>query len=83
MTKEELQERIEELENDVDYWENEYDNLDDKCRELESKCDELESQISDSIHTEHFIKRLKIENLYTPVMESFIDEFMRYHNENT
>lgn len=28
----------------------------------------------------NFIERLKIENLYTDVIENFIEDYMKYHN---
>ena len=80
-TKEELiqiikekDERIEELEEDL------------KDTQLEN--DKLKSQLEDQIgeegikSLENFIWKLKLDNLYTPELESFInDYYMRYHND--
>ena len=88
MTKQELMdlikekdEKIEELENDVDYWQSEYNDM-------EKIKDEIESQLEDQIGSEgiksleNFIWKLKINNLYTPELENFInDYYMRYYND--
>ena len=87
-TKEELiqiikekDERIEELEEDLKDAQLEND-------ELSEENDELESQLEDQIgeegikSLENFIWKLKLDNLYTPELESFInDYYMRYHND--
>lgn len=87
-TKEELiqiikekDERIEELEEDLKDTQLEND-------ELSEENDKLESQLEDQIgeegikSLENFIWKLKLDNLYTPELESFInDYYMRYHND--
>ncbi len=87
-TKEELiqiikekDERIEELEEDLKDAQLEND-------ELSEENDKLESQLEDQIgeegikSLENFIWKLKLDNLYTPELESFInDYYMRYHND--
>ena len=87
-TKEELiqiikekDERIEELEEDLKDAQLEND-------ELFEENDKLESQLEDQIgeegikSLENFIWKLKLDNLYTPELESFInDYYMRYHND--
>lgn len=87
-TKEELidiikekNERIEELEDDLKDAQLEND-------ELSEENDKLESQLEDQIgeegikSLENFIWKLKLDNLYTPELESFInDYYMRYHND--
>lgn len=87
-TKEELinlikekEEKIEELENDVDYWQNEYNDLEEEKEKIESQLDE---QIgSEGIKSlENFIWKLKLDNLYTPELETFInDYYIKYHND--
>lgn len=87
-TKEELiqiikekDERIEELEEDLKDAQLEND-------ELSEENDKLESQLEDQIgeegikSLENFIWKLKLDNLYTPELESFInDYYMRYRND--
>lgn len=87
-TKEELieiikekDEKIDQLENDVEYWQSEYNDM-------EEEKDKLESQLDDQIGSEgiksleNFIWKLKLDNLYTPELETFInDYYMRYHND--
>lgn len=87
-TKEELiqiikekDERIEELEEDLKDAQLEND-------ELSEENDKLESQLEDQIgeegikSLENFIWKLKLDNLYTTELESFInDYYMRYHND--
>lgn len=87
-TKEELiqiikekDERIEELEEDLKDTQLENDELSEENDKLESQ---LEEQIgSEGIKSlENFIWKLKLDNLYTPELESFInDYYMRYHND--
>ncbi len=87
-TKEELiqiinekNERIEELEEDLKDAQLENDELSEENDKLESQ---LEEQIgSEGIKSlENFIWKLKLDNLYTPELESFInDYYMRYHND--
>lgn len=77
----EKEEKIEELENDVDYWQNEYNDLEEEKEKIESQLDE---QIgSEGIKSlENFIWKLKLDNLYTPELETFInDYYMKYHND--
>ena len=77
----EKEEKIEELENDVDYWQNEYNDLEEEKEKIESQLDE---QIgSEGIKSlENFIQKLKLDNLYTPELETFInDYYIKYHND--
>lgn len=78
---EELNEKIEELENDVDYWQDEYNNMEEEKEKLE---EQLDDQIgNEGIKSlENFIWKLKLDNLYTPELEDFINNYyMRYHND--
>lgn len=87
-TKEELiqiikekDERIEELEEDLKDAQLENDKLSEENDKLESQ---LEDQIGEEgiKSLENFIWKLKLDNLYTPELESFInDYYMRYHND--
>lgn len=87
-TKEELidiikekDERIEELEDDLKDSQNECDDLEEENQKLEEQLDE---QIgSEGIKSlENFIWKLKLDNLYTPELENFINNYyMRYHND--
>ena len=47
------------------------DNLDDLVDEDESK------SIKD---LDNFIWKLKVDNLYTPELEKFIEQYMKYYN---
>lgn len=94
-TKEELieiikekDERIEELEGDLKEAQLENDKLSDENDELSEENEKLENQLDEQIGNEgiksleNFIWKLKLDNLYTPELETFInDYYMRYHND--
>lgn len=76
---EEQDEQIKKLENDVDYWQREYDEISEKCDELETQIEDLTSY--DGIkNMDNFIWKLKLENLYDDKLESFIDNYLKFHN---
>ena len=87
MTKKELEEenqnlrqQIEELENDVDYWVNQHDELDKINDKLQNKINELEDfeGIKD---VDNFIRVLQIKGLYTPELEYFIENYLKFCQE--
>lgn len=77
---EEQQEKIERLENDVDYWKSEYEDTQSQVDDLECEIADLEMKggIND---LSNFIFRLKVDGLWCDMLEKFIKEYMRYHNE--
>lgn len=76
----EQEDKIHELEQDVDYWQDEYDDM-------EKEKDKLEEQLDDQIgdegikSLENFIWKLKLDNLYTPELEKFIENYMKFYNK--
>ena len=61
----ELESRIEELEEEVEEWQNKYYELEEKVT------------IKDF---NHFIWRLKADNLYTDELDMFINDYMKFYN---
>ena len=56
------------------------EGLIESIQELQRFVDDLD--IVDGINdVDNFIWKLKSENLYTPELEKFIKDYMRYHNE--
>lgn len=87
MTKKELEEenqnlrqQIEELENDVDYWIDQHNELDKINDKLQNKINELEDfeGIKD---VDNFIRVLKINGLYTTELEDFIENYLKFCQE--
>lgn len=76
---EEREEKIEQLEQDVDYWQHEYNDIYSEKEQLEA--DTKDIQIDNCINNlDNFIWKLKIDNLYTPELEKFIEQYMKYYN---
>ena len=76
---EEREEKIEQLEQDVDYWQHEYNDIYGEKEQLEA--DTKDIQIDNCINNlDNFIWKLKIDNLYTPELERFIEQYMKYYN---
>ena len=76
---EEKEEKIEQLEQDVDYWQHEYNDIYGEKEQLEA--DTKDIQIDNCINNlDNFIWKLKIDNLYTPELEKFIEQYMKYYN---
>ena len=77
----ELIDYIEELIEKLNYLKNENSDLSDENDKLHEQIDE---QIGEEgiKSLENFIWKLKLDNLYTPELESFInDYYMKYHND--
>ena len=79
-----------ELEKDRDEWreqavnvQDDYYRLNDAYYELELKYASLVNSVGDNYITDvdNFISRLRMEDLYTPELEAFMEYYMRYHNE--
>ena len=88
MTKLELEEKIKGLEeensqlkNDVDYQIKEFNDLEDIKEELECEIADLEMKggISDP---ENFIFKLKLDGLYSDALKKFIDNYLKYEEQN-
>lgn len=83
MTKAELEQENKELKEELEELQSQYNYLDEAYGELENTNAELVNNlgayyISD---VDYFILRLKIENLYTPEFEKFMEEYMQYYND--
>lgn len=76
---EELQSKIEELENDVDYWCNYSNELEEQKEELEEQVDNLQFEKENTIQdVDSFKFKLKIDNLLSSELETFINNYIRY-----
>lgn len=77
---EELENKVKELEQDVDYWIKEYNDLEEIKDDLESQIEnlEIENGIKD---INNFIWKLKIDNLYDPKLENFIENYLKFYNQ--
>ena len=67
-----LEEKIQEIRDNLNNIDDVWDNLDDLVDEDESK------SIKD---LDNFIWKLKVDNLYTPELEKFIEQYMKYYND--
>ena len=74
----ELQEKVEQLENDVDYWQHEYNDLEEIKEELEEELSKYSGGIT---NIDNFIWKLKLDNLYTDKLKDFINNYIKYYNE--
>ena len=83
MTKAELQIENEALKERVQELEDELDGLNEAYCELECINANLTNSVGNYYITDadNFISRLKMEDLYTPELEAFMEYYMRYHNE--
>ncbi len=76
---EEKEEKIEQLEQDVDYWQHEYNDIYSEKEQLEA--DTKDISIDNCINNlDNFIWKLKVDNLYTPELEKFIEQYIKYYN---
>ena len=58
-----------------------YSSIVEYLQALDAVIEEKECEEVYSIKNyNNFIERLKIENLYTDVIENFIEDYMKYHN---
>lgn len=73
------EERIHQLEQDVDYWQKEFNDMEEEKDELDEQLAKLEEH-QDIKNLEWFIWKLKLENLYTPELEKFIENYMKFYN---
>ena len=79
-----------ELEKDRDEWKQQAESLQDDLDSLNEAYSELEyinANLVNSIgnyyitDVDNFISRLRMENLYTPELEQFMEYYLRYHND--
>ena len=83
MTKAELEIESTALKERVQELEDELDGLNEAYCELER----INADLTNSVGTyyitdvDNFIDRLKMEDLYTPELEAFMEYYMRYHND--
>ena len=83
MTKAELEMENEILEGRIQELEDELDSLNEAYYDLEKINADLVNSVGDYYITDvdNFISRLKMEDLYTPELEKFMEYYMRYHND--
>lgn len=84
MTKEELIAKCKRLQSENERLQDELDELSDCYTEMENQLvDQIDMmKASDSIKDMNYFKlRLEIEGLLTPELESFIEDYLKYHNE--
>lgn len=79
-----------ELEKDRNEWKQQAESLQEELDFLNEAYTDLEVQLADTVNSvgdyyitdvDNFISRLKMEDLYTPELEAFMEYYMRYHNE--
>ena len=79
-----------ELEKDRDEWKQQAESLQEELDFLNDAYTDLELQLADTVNSvgdyyiadvNNFISRLKMEDLYTPELEQFMEYYMRYHND--
>lgn len=63
------------LDHSMELIQNAVEALDEKLAEYEN--DDI--QVINDV--ENFIRRLEMDNLYTPELDGFITEYLRYHND--
>ena len=76
----ELQEKCERLENDVDYWQDEYNDMEEQRDDLDCRLKDAEMKggIND---LDNFIWELKKDGIYSDSLQSFINHYLKYHND--
>ena len=79
-TKEQLISMLEEKEEKIEQLEqHEYNDIYGEKEQLEAETKNI--QIDNCINNlDNFIWKLKIDNLYTPELEKFIEQYMKYYN---
>ncbi len=79
-----------ELQKDRDEWKQQAESLQDDLDMLNEAYNELERINADLVNNlsayyisdvEDFIFQLKVENLYTPELEQFMEYYLRWHNK--
>lgn len=79
-----------ELEKDRNEWKQQAESLQEELDSLNEAYTDLEMQLADTVNSvgdyyitdvDNFISRLKMEDLYTPELEAFMEYYMRYHND--
>ena len=85
MLKAELEERYKQLKKHCEYLENQVDQKEDYIIELEN---DLYRYVSTDpkdtkriYNVDNLLHRMILDNLYTPRFEEFLNEYLRYYNE--
>lgn len=83
MTKVELEMENESLKERVQELEDELDGLEEAYSELECINADLTNSLGNYYisNVDRFISRLRMEDLYTPELEAFMEYYMRYYND--
>ena len=83
MTKAELQKDRDEWKEEAESLQDELDSLNEAYAELEEKNYKLTNNIGTNCiyDLNYFIFRLQIENLYSPELEKFIEDYKRFYNK--
>ena len=84
MTKEELVTKRKRLQSENERLQDELDNLSDNYTEMENQYADAINGFNDTnvIKNVNWFKfRLQIDGLLTPQLESFIEDYLKYHNE--
>lgn len=78
---EELEDKIGELEDKIGIYENDLEFAYEEQENLENQLEDALSNQGDLKSLENFTWRLKLENLYVPELEKFIDNYMMFYND--
>ena len=70
------EEEISQLENDRDYWIEECDILHDMLDSLQA------SLVNPIYNSNDFIRRLVLDGLFTPELEQFIKDYLKFYQED-
>lgn len=84
MTKEELIAKCKRLQSENERLRDELNNLSDNYAEMENLCADVVDTLNDAnaIKDVNWFKfRLEVEGLLTPQLKSFIEDYLRFHNE--
>lgn len=68
----------------MDFEEATKEELIDKINELEVELDDVKSQLENDKcikNLDNFIFKMKVDNIYTPKIEEFIEQYMRFYND--
>ena len=78
---EELQNKVEELENAVDYWQCEYNEMEEMKDKLDEELNNLSYSKDNAIlNVNKFVRKLFIDGLDSEELRKFIEDYMRYDN---
>lgn len=88
MTKEEMQDKINDLEQELDDLNDYVADMESDIADLRDDLDNAEDELKQYKNcnepikdSEKFIERLKLDNLYSSELESFIERYLRFYND--